>query len=107
MKRVLIIILFLSAASWAQDAAKKPALKTDVSPGAPRFQLFVNPSVRQDTFLLDTATGKVWRMIQMADALGEPTVWRSEDRIDNLDEEVAWWKSHALKPEAVKAVAAK
>jgi hypothetical protein len=94
MKRILIVIL-LSVGSWAQDAARKSLIKTDVGANAPRYQLFVNPEVRADTLLLDTTTGKVWRMTEITDASNHPKVWKYEDRMDNRDQEIAWWSSHS------------
>src|ERR1035441_9454474 len=94
MKRILVVILF-AAVSFAHQAPKKLPIKTDVSPSAPRYQLFVNPEIRRDTLLLDTVTGKIWRMTEMSGPLNQPTVWKYEDRIDNNEQEIAWWKSHA------------
>jgi hypothetical protein len=49
-----------------------------------RFQIFFNPNARADTFLLDTQTGKVWRLTQITDVIGDPTVW---DRMERLDDD--------------------
>lgn len=72
MKRILIVLLLVSAVSWAQDAPK-PA-STDISQDAPRFQLFQGKAMManqagsktafDDLFLLDSKTGKVWRWAQ-------------------------------------------
>jgi hypothetical protein len=43
----------------------------------------MNPQVRADTFLLDTATGKIWQMAKLTDMKGEPVVWQYMERLDN------------------------
>lgn len=39
--------------------------------GQGRFTIIINPSIRADTFLLDTASGNVWQ--QRADTGGQPS----------------------------------
>lgn len=103
MKSVLIV-LALACSLFAQDAAKKPApaIKTDITPGAPRYQLFVNPNVRADTFLLDTATGRIWLRTTYTDIVGDPDVWVVQQRIDSDEELAAWVEKHTTKA-AMKA----
>ena len=48
-----------------------------------RYQIVMNPQVRADTFLLDTATGKIWQMAKLTDMKGEPVVWQYMERLDN------------------------
>jgi hypothetical protein len=103
MNRILIVVvLLLSAAGWAQTAPK-PVLKTDVAPNAPRFQLFVNPTVRADTFLLDTVTGKIWCKMTFTNLVGEPDAWIAEDRIDGDDDLMTFLQKHTNKPSAKPA----
>lgn len=49
---------------------------------APRYQLFQNPNVRADTFMIDTQKGKVWRMTTITDVETQPTVWQPMVVID-------------------------
>jgi len=48
-----------------------------------RYQIVINPQARADTFLLDTATGRVWQLIKYGDLNGEPPAWQLMHRIDN------------------------
>jgi hypothetical protein len=43
----------------------------------------VNPQSRADTFLLDTATGRVWQLVQYSDLKDTPPAWQLMKRIDN------------------------
>ncbi|HEY6578661.1 MAG TPA: hypothetical protein VIY09_05020 [Rhizomicrobium sp.] len=52
-----------------------------------KFQIVFSPRERADTFLLDTATGTVWRLTQKAHVKGQPEVWEPTDRLDiNADD---------------------
>lgn len=69
-----------------------------------RFIIIMSPTVRADTFLLDTVSGQVWRQEQFTDVKGEPTVWHTMVRLDNAAEshnfiEALGLKSPSLKPE--------
>lgn len=101
MKRILFVIAILIATASAQDRPKQAAaIRTDLSPAAPRYQLFVNPNVRADTFMLDTQTGKVWRLTEFTDLLGDPDVWIPVDRVDDTQELGVWLQIHVSKAKA-------
>ncbi len=56
-----------------------------------RYQMIFNPSgLRADTFLVDTATGRIWRPSKFDDVVGEPTAWIWEDRIDTPSQLSTW-----------------
>lgn len=64
-----------------------------------RYQIIFNPSgVREDTFLLDTQTGKIWTPTKYTNVVGEPTAWVYEDRIDTDAQLAAWTSGFKLKP---------
>jgi hypothetical protein len=84
---VLVVPLF---------AQPQSPIKTE-SPTNGRYQLFVNPNVRADTLLLDTQTGKIWRMQTALSFEGDPTIWLPEERIDTLAEYDSWAARHTLK----------
>ena len=90
--RCLLVILVLSVASLSNVFAQ---------PNAPvqnaRFQIFFNPNVRADTFLLDTQTGKVWQLTQFTDLNGDPTVWNRMDRIDDDKQLFQFYRQHDVK----------
>jgi hypothetical protein len=50
-----------------------------------RYQIVINPSMRADTFLLDTQSGKIWRLEKFLELNGEPTIWVLMDRFDGVD----------------------
>lgn len=62
--------------------------------GPGRYQIVFNPNVRADTFLLDTATGRVWGHPSFTAYEGDPTAWQLEKRFDDEEE----W-THKKKPE--------
>jgi len=55
-----------------------------------RYQVVLNPNVRADTFLIDTATGRTWVQTAVTDVEDEPTVWMYRERIDDAADFVAW-----------------
>src|ERR1700691_6277094 len=65
------MLAVFSAPSWAQEAEQ---------PG--RFQLIMKPESRGEPFLLDTGTGKVWRLVQHSELNGTPVVWEPMDRLE-------------------------
>lgn len=105
MKRILFLVLLTAAVSLAQESRIQHPSKTDTSTTAPRFQLFVNPEVRADTLLLDTYTGKIWRMTKMNE--DGVHAWVAEDRLDSEAEEFAWYVNHTPKPNGSSPVPAK
>jgi hypothetical protein len=62
-----------------------------------RFQIFFNPNVRADTFLLDTQTGKVWQLTKFTNLIGDPTVWNRMERIDDDKQEFQLTRSYGVK----------
>lgn len=84
---VLIPLLLFSLSSIQIASAAATANQTG------RFQIVISPNVRADTFLLDTWTGKIWRMIQEADVEGQPTIWKYERRIDSEEELFKWLRT--------------
>ena len=80
---IIIIPALFSSLSQAQQRGV-----SDSTCG--RFQIFFNPNVRADTFLVDTQTGKVWRMTTYTDIIGEPTIWQFMERIDTKEQLNKW-----------------
>jgi len=79
--RTLLVAVALGTASPLNALAQ---------PGAPsqngRFQIFFSPITRADTFLVDTQTGRTWRLTQYVDVKGEPSAWMYVDRLDDARE---------------------
>lgn len=65
-----------------------------------RYQIVVNPSVRADTFLLDTQTGRVWRLTRYTNLKGNPEVWLYMDRVDSILEWKKWGERFEMVPES-------
>jgi hypothetical protein len=63
-----------------------------------RYQIFTNPNVRADTFLLDTETGSTWAQTQITDATGTPTIWVYRERVDNEQQFTDWAKRQTFTP---------
>ncbi len=47
-----------------------------------RYQIEFSRHSIKDTFLLDTVTGKTWRLVEYLDLEGEPEAWEETWRID-------------------------
>jgi hypothetical protein len=47
-----------------------------------RYQIIVSPHVAKHTFMIDTATGRVWQLVQFNDLKGEPNGWQLMPRVD-------------------------
>ncbi len=69
-------VVFAMATFAATITVLAPKGTAQVTPSEQgRFTIIINPSARADTFLLDTASGNVWQMVQLTDVAGQPTVW--------------------------------
>jgi len=107
MLKAALTVAFLAcaaAAAHAQDAAKPPEEATP-----DRYQIVFTPDVPADALLLDTATGRVWRMTHATDLKGDPDVWMYMWRVDSEAERLALYAEHAKKgaPAAQAVPAAK
>ena len=79
MGYMISLFLLLSTVGWAQTKASVPSKPTvdtlsDSTKSQPqpisapgRYQIFFSPNVRADTFLVDTSTGRIWRMTRIQD----------------------------------------
>lgn len=90
---VAVAVLVLLAFVWAQQ---QPRPATAPKQEAGRFQIFGQPA-----YLLDTATGKVWRQLDLEDAEGDdsglggkPRVWVPMTRLDSAQDLVAFVIRH-------------
>ena len=43
----------------------------------------INPNIRADTFMIETATGRVLHLVTYTDLEGDPLVWEIMPRIDS------------------------
>ena len=80
---IVILLVLFSSLSQAQQRGIP-----DSTCG--RFQIFFNPNVRADTFLVDTQTGKVWHLTTYTDVIGNPIIWQYMERIDSKEQLDKW-----------------
>lgn len=65
------------------QAAAQELTRSDLFSQQPgRYQIINSPHNVRDTFLLDTATGRVWQLIRYTDIVSEPTAWSEMPRVD-------------------------
>jgi hypothetical protein len=74
----------------------QPSTQAQTTPSG-RFQIVLNPQVRADTFLLDTATGRTWVPTKFSDLEGDPVIWDIQTRVDTSAEFMAWFKTQTKK----------
>lgn len=87
LKTPLIIGFLLVApiAALGQDS------RSDLFSQQPgRYQIVFNPSVRADTFMIDTATGRVWQRTNFPSLNGEPDAWNLMVRLDSPSDREAF-----------------
>ena len=65
LRYIFLSLVFLSSTSVSGQTADNACEQG-------RFQLFVNPNIRADTFKIDTKTGEIWRLVVTKDGEG---VW--------------------------------
>jgi hypothetical protein len=87
---IIVLVALLQHSPDAIGQTSGPQIQSNSGSASGRYQLVINPQVRADTFLLDTATGRIWTKVQYTDLKGQPTVWRPEDRVNSDAEFVAW-----------------
>lgn len=73
-----LVAAALAVAGWlpayAQDAVKAPAPRTVLQAEGGRYVLGQISDFRQDQYLLDTRTGRVWVVVYGKDAQGANTI---------------------------------
>lgn len=95
----ILIVLFCVVCVIALFAeVRQPQISTPLQ--SARYQIVINPSMRRDTFLLDTQTGKVWKPAEYVDMVGNPEVWEPMDRPENQEQLYRWVASQTAKPAA-------
>jgi hypothetical protein len=62
-----------------------------------RYSIFINTSVRADTFLLDTVSGQIWQLGKYTDLEGEPTAWSPMTRLDGQADFERFFQAYAPK----------
>lgn len=101
VKFALVIVTALLASFLMGQATPKArpveAGSANAAPVPGRYQIFTNPNVRADTFLLDTETGRIWVQVEVTDVEGTPMVWKSQQRLDNDQEFLEWSRRQTLK----------
>ena len=79
------VVSTIVATASAQDLPKATVPIT-AAPAHGRYQIVISPFTERNTFLLDTETGAVWQLQDLATLNGEPLVWNLMPRADNDDD---------------------
>jgi hypothetical protein len=87
MKQRIGVFLLLVTGCWAQSIPKVSPRNQD-APG--RYQLFSESTMPGFIFLLDTSTGRIWKMNHLDFLPGNPLVWELQTRFDSYDAEKDW-----------------
>ncbi len=85
----LILLAGVAVFSWPAFSQSTQTSQGQQSVNG-RFTIIFNPEIRADMFLLDTQTGKTWSRVRFTSAVGEPVVWSYDDRLDSLEDRIAW-----------------
>lgn len=99
MNRIAIIILGCACSLYAQTGTMRPV------PSAAqigRYQLFSESSVPGFIFLLDTSTGRIWKMQRVEQLPGNPVVWEPQLRFETYDEEKVWFEKQLKAVEKIR-----
>ncbi len=91
-----------SQTSRPQTPRPAPSARQGIEPG--RYQIFFSPVARADVYLVDTATGRIWRPMNITNAeqpglSGSPQVWMFQDRLDNHEQLAEWFSMYRKIPE--------
>src|SRR5215472_13759292 len=98
MKRLLVMGIVMAMALTGCNHPPKQAGTTRSpqrkfaiapAPGVPipqvgRYVVVHNPQFGHETMLLDTATGKTWRLAEFTNLKGSPMGWEDVPRLDTL-----------------------
>lgn len=76
------------------EAPASPLPAATVPFVAGRFQIVTGASATPGTYLLDTMTGRVWRLVQKRELQGEPYVWEHMDRLDSNADDYVFKQEH-------------
>ena len=100
-KLVLGIVAVLSVVGFGVSQTPRPqtsrptqTVRQGAEPG--RYQIFFSPLARADVYLVDTATGRIWRPMNISNAeqpgvSGDPQVWMFQERVDNSEQLAEWF----------------
>lgn len=64
-QQVALVLIVAGAFGLSPKALSQESIsieKTNIEPGTGRYQIIINPNVRADTFMIDTATGRTWNL---------------------------------------------
>ena len=68
----------------------------DVVSSSGRYRIVMREGIRADSWLLDTATGLTWREVSYVDIVGQPVIWKFQDRIDDNASLLRWSSQQKL-----------
>jgi hypothetical protein len=96
-----VVGLGLSQTPRPQTPRPTQTARPEAQPG--RYQIFFSPLARADVYLVDTATGRIWRPMNITNAeqpgvSGNPQVWMFQDRVDNSEQLAEWFSLYRKIP---------
>jgi hypothetical protein len=94
----VIAIAFWFICTQAATAVAQESRSDLFSQQPGRYQILMNPQLVRNTFLLDTATGRVWQLTTFTDVNDTPSVWTIMPRVDNDMEISQLVRERGLKP---------
>lgn len=93
-KITTIIILLVAVVSFLAGTYVRPyasttpnSVPTAAATPAGRYTFVVNPSIKNEKFLLDTQTGKLWQLAksESGETAAKPSVSQNVNRVSHLD----------------------
>ncbi len=81
---VVAVVAFLAGAYVRPLAGAAPFGLPQVADSVGRFTLVVSPLVKNEKFLLDTQTGKIWQLVKAGEQPDKPFVCQHMDRVEDL-----------------------
>lgn len=82
-----VLLMILAVTLWP----KSTQTQTNPVVGG-RYQIIISPGLREDTFLLDTQTGKTWVQTRVTDVKDQPLIWIYRDKVDDAADFLQWFK---------------
>ena len=87
---IAVLCAFAAASGPVYKSFAAKRTRNDARQEAGRYQIVMRKDIRADTYLLDTATGRVWQHVQFVQLEGGPVAWRFMPRLDSSEAMFKW-----------------
>lgn len=88
---LLVVAVVMTSAFWGQAPAQQTQPARPAQVGRFQLALYQGEMPRMNTYLVDTATGKIWVQVAAPD---KTTFWEPMDKVDNEVEEAVFVRKH-------------